>query len=205
MIEANRSALPRRRSALSIVMDPGRYGAEDYRGPGVLFSERHPLTMVQIEATPLATDALRNAVAPVLGGLHCTVPNTSRSIGELRLLWTAPERWLAVEPERRELAGILDPLLAAVGATSVDLSHARTCLRLAGRSARSLLMKGGSLDWHPRAFKREHCAQTSLFHVPALVDCRGSETFDLFVPRGLARSCWQSLAEAAAEYGYRID
>jgi sarcosine oxidase subunit gamma len=193
-----------RRSALSGIMRPGDHGAPDYRGPGVTFTERHPFANVQIEARTDQSPAMLDAVAALVGTRPPEAPNTSAGDGRPRILWTGPDRWLVVEPEHRDLETLLRDALTPMGAAVVDLGHGRTSIRLAGRAVRQVLMKGAGLDWHPRVFTPGLCAQTALFHLPALIDCRDESVFDVYVARGFAQSFWESLTEAAAEYGYRV-
>lgn len=193
-----------RRSALSGVIQAGDHGAKDYRGPGVVITERHPLSMVQIEARAAEAPAMLDAATGVLGLRPSEAFNTSIGDGRPRILWTGPNRWLVVEPEVRDLDGLLQKALAPSNAAVVDLGHGRAALRLSGRSVRRVLMKGGPLDWHPSAFTPGMCAQTALFHLSALIDCREEDVFDIYVARGFAMSFLESVEQAAAEYGYRV-
>lgn len=192
-----------RRSALAGVVRAGDHGAKDYRGPGVVITERHPLSMVQIEARTTEAPAMLDAAAGVLGIRPSEAFNTSVGDGRPRILWTGPNRWLVVEPENRDLDGVLQEALAQSGAAVVNLGHGRASLRLSGRSVRLVLMKAGPLDWHVSAFTPGRCAQTTLFHLSALIDCREEDVFDIYVARGFAVSFLESLVQAAAEYGYR--
>jgi sarcosine oxidase subunit gamma len=206
----------RRRSALSGIIRPGLHGANDYRGPGLLITERHPLSMVQIEAHRPEVAGMLEASKSVLGLRPPQAPNTSAGDGRPRVLWTGPNRWLVVEPEIRDLNELLQDALAPLdpaslvqasphgGAAVVDLGHGRASFRLAGRSVRQVLMKGAGLDWHVSAFMPGMCAQTTMFHLSALIDCRDESTFDIYVARGFALSFLENLTQAAAEYGYRL-
>jgi methylglutamate dehydrogenase subunit D len=204
MAETGTQTAPARQSALTGAISAGDHGAKDFRGPGVMITERHPLSMVQIEARAGDAQAMRDASANALGLRPPEAFNTSVGDGRPRILWTGPNRWLVVEPESRDLDALLQEALTPVGAAVVDLGHGRASLRLSGRSVRQILMKGGPLDWHPSAFTPEMCAQTPMFHISALVDCRDENTFDIYVARGFAVSFLESVVQAAAEYGYRV-
>lgn len=193
-----------RRSALFGAIHAGDHGARDYRGPGVVITERHPLSMVQIEARASEAAAVLDAVASALGIRPPEAFNTSIGDGRPRILWTGPNRWLVVEPESRDLDGVLQDALAGSNAAVVDLGHGRSSLRLSGRSVRQVLMKSGPLDWHPRAFTPGSCAQTAMFHVSSLIDCRDEDVFDVYVARGFAAGFLESVEQAAAEFGYRL-
>ncbi len=203
MADMEHRSAPVRLSALSEAMAPGTYGTGDYRGCGVTFTERHPLSIVQIEARTDQVAAMLNAVFDAFG--MRPDENSNRSCGDdrQRILWTGPNRWLSVMPDNGSPAvSGFDPVFATEAAV-VDLSHGRAVIRISGRSARSVLMKGSSLDWHPRGTAPDSCAQTALFHIPALIDCRDIDVFDLYAARGYARSLWHHVADAAAEYGYQ--
>lgn len=204
MPETRTQSSPPRRSALAGALRPGDHGAQDYRGPGLVITERHPLSMVQIEARPAELGAMLEATADALGLRPSEAFNTSVGDGRPRILWTGPNRWMVVEPESRDLLGLMRDALAPSNAAVVDLGHGRASLRLSGRAVRQVLMKAGPLDWHEASFTPGMCAQTALFHVSALIDCRAADVFDVYVARGFAVSFLESVEQAAAEYGYRV-
>ena len=206
------AAPPIRRSALAGAFEAGLRGARHWRGPGVRLAERHPLAIAQVEARrdgdggEDGAAAARDAVAAALGVRPPEAPNTAAGgeAGRPRVLWTGPGRWLAVEPAARDLAALLEAAAGPAGAAVVDMSHGRSRLRLSGRDARRVLAKGAPLDWHPSAFAPGACAQTALFHLPVLIDCRDADAFDLYAARGYALDLCESLIDAAAEYGCEI-
>jgi sarcosine oxidase subunit gamma len=204
MPESETQSPPPRQSALAGALRPGDHGAQDYRGPGLEISERHPFSMVQIEARASEVNAMLDATTGALGLRPSEAFNTAIGDGRPRILWTGPNRWMVVEPESRDLFGLLRDALAPSNAAVVDLGHGRASLRLSGRAVRQVLMKAGPLDWHEAAFTPGMCAQTALFHVSALIDCRAEDVFDVYVARGFAVSFLESVEQAAAEYGYRV-
>src|SRR5581483_413485 len=153
------ASMPERRSALSEVLRPGLSGAESAPGPGVTIAALAPLALVQVAAfdLPRAEAALGAAF-----GLAPPERNRAAEAGERRLLWCGAERWLAVEPETRDLASQLRAALPSDVAAVTDLSHARTVLRLEGSAVRTLLAKLGQLDFDPAAFATGATAQTQL-------------------------------------------
>ena len=191
-----------RASALFGVVELGLFGAVDFRGPGVILSERHPLSIVQIDLLEDKPTSEREWWEIFEGVRVPRIPNTASGDGRPRILWTGPNRWLFSEQEQRDLGAKLRETVEP--ATVVDLSHSRTSIRISGQHARHVLMKASPLDWHPCAFKAGQCAQTTAFHISALIDCREVDTFDLYVARSFAQSFWESLIEAAMEYGIRI-
>lgn len=201
MADQGADVLPARRSALEGVLQPGPFGAGDFRGPGLALRERHPLSLVEIEATSRSGAAqLCEQTSGILGVSPSERANVATGSGRPRIIWTGRWRWLVVEPEWRDLSAALAP----TAGIRRDLSHGRTVLRISGRRVRQVLMKGAPIDWHPGAFGPGACAQTLMFHHSVLVDCRETDRFDLFVARGFARDFLERLIDAGAEYGWSL-
>ncbi|WP_420404717.1 sarcosine oxidase subunit gamma [Nisaea sp.] len=193
-----------RRSALSNVRVPGDFGATPFNGPGIHLAERAPLSVVQVETGAERTGELIEATGTTLGITPSQVPNAATGTGRPRILGTGTGRWIVVEPESRDLAGILRAALPESTAVT-DLSHARVCLRLSGREARTLLAKGCSIDLHPDAFRPETSRMTSLFHSAVLIDCRSAgPVYDIYVHRSYAVHLFEMLLDGALEFGCRV-
>ena len=95
-------------------------------------------------------------------------------------------------------------LLAAFATThaaATDVTEARTVIVLSGPRARELLMKGVSLDLHPRLFGPGHCAQTGLAGANIILrQLDDRPTYDIHVLDSFAEHLWQWLEGAAREY-----
>ena len=195
---------PERKSALSGVLVPGDFGAVGFRGPGISISGRHPLSLVQVECRTEQASALHAALQQSLRLDAIAGPGSATGNGRHRILCTGPCRWLVISLPASAPGTAFRHAVAAAQGAIVELSHGRTVVRISGRSVRTLLMKGGSLDWHARSFPVDSCAQTLLFHLSVLVDCRDHDVFEIHVARSYARSLFHHLADAAAEYGYRV-
>ncbi|MEQ8818142.1 MAG: sarcosine oxidase subunit gamma family protein [Thalassobaculum sp.] len=201
---AETATLPARRSPLDGVWTPGDHGAVGPGGPGVTMTRRLGLSAVQLDARAGTADAVRHAIAAALG-VALPAAGHATSGGDVRALWLGPDRWLlmaadgfGLEPKLRDAAG-------PAGGIVVDQGHGRAILRLEGPAVRDVLAKGTGVDLHPRAFAEHAVAQTGLFHLTATLDRRrGTGRFDVHVMRGFAVSLFESLCEAAAEYGYRL-
>lgn len=193
-----------RRSALVEVLDPGDHGAVRFDGPGVHLTERPALSVTQVEARADAIPTLIDTVKDATGTAPSINPNQSAGTGRPRIIGSGTGKWLVVEPEHRDLAKHLRLALPENVAVT-DLSHARTVFRLSGRSARTLLAKGCSIDMHPSVFKVDTSRMTGLFHAAAMIDCRSNEpVFDIYVPRSYAVHLFESLLDGALEYGCRV-
>lgn len=192
---------------------PGMFGSAS-AAPLVL-TERRGLAQVQLAAIGRA-DAVDRSVMAVaaafdgkLGGALPLAPGMVMAVGDAVVLWMAPDRWLVVGPDPEsgmKMEEGLRKAMAGVAVAITDQSQARAVLRVRGAAWRSLLSKGCSLDLHPRSFMPGRCASTRLAHVPALLHALPSgDGVDLYVPRSYARSFWEWLVDAAAEYGYRVE
>ena len=114
--------------------------------------------------------------------------------GSIEMSAIGPDRWLAVSdrpPEEvREAVG------AAAGerAACTDLTHARVVLRVAGPDARDRLSRGCPMDLE--TVEEGGAAATMLgpFEVVIRRD-RGSQAFDVYVARSVARSAREWLHE----------
>lgn len=201
---AEATTLPARRSPLDAVWSPGVYGSPGAGGPGVGIARRLGLSAVQLDARAGTADALREAVAAAFG-VSLPDPGRAASGGEVRALWTGPDRWILLASDGFGLEARLRAAAAPTGGTVVDQAHGRAILRLEGPAVRDVLAKGTGVDLHPCAFAENRVVQTGLFHLAVTLDRRrGSRTFDVHVMRGFAHDLFGSLCEAAAEFGYRV-
>ena len=119
--------------------------------------------------------------------------NTCKGDDERRILWLGPNRWLIVEPEHGCLQTLIKNEFNSSEVFLTDLSHGRSTVRLRGRKARDILMKGSGVDWHLNSFGADYCAHTKLFDLAATVDCRDIDVFDIYIARGFAEDFWEIL------------
>lgn len=143
------------------------------------------------------------AAEQVLGVSLPTAPNTTSASDTVEVLWMGPDEWLllasdgAGEGLREELEGVFD----GHHATVVDVSAQRTVIELAGADARDVLLKGCSLDLHPRAFAPGRCAQSTLARAQVTLLVRSDEpAYWVFVRASFAEYLAEWLLDAAAEY-----
>ncbi len=191
---------PVRRSALEGHLEPGRHGAPD--GARVRLSQGRVEGVTQLQG--IGDGAAAGQALAALG--FTGEPAAGRAIGgaDLRLLWNGPGQYLAVSSRRHEqqLSAALNEALAGTGACAVDVSHARTLLRLAGPASRDLLAKGCPLDLDVMA--SGDCAPTVVSHFNVLLHCDGEDAFELWVTRSFAQSFLEWLLHAGAEYGVQV-
>jgi len=194
--------VPERRSPLTECRKPGLHGATPAEGPGIAIRESAPLSAVQVAAFDEEKTAA--ALVAAIGIAPPRAQNTVTVAGETRILWIGPARWMVVERETRGLAELLarhcPPEIAAV----TDLGHARTAISIEGRAVRSLLSKLCTLDVDPAAFPVGSSAQMLMGQIGILLHCRAKAAFDLFVYRGFAASAWETILDAALEFGCEV-
>jgi sarcosine oxidase subunit gamma len=111
--------------------------------------------------------------------------------GDRTALWLGPDEWLLVGPGPEPQAG-----------TVVDVSANRTTIELSGAKARDVLMKGCSLDLHPRAFGPSRCAQTALARTAIVLHQTTDEpAYRILVRCSFAEYLAEWLMDAASEFG----
>jgi len=191
-----------RHSALADALKPGVYGDAGAAGAGIEIRELKPLAVVQVAA--FDPDRAAGAIGATLGAPAPSSRNGVATAGQATVLWTGPGRWLVIEPESRDLASMLAHDCPGDVAAITDLGHARTVLRVEGPKVRDLLAKLCTLDLDSAVFPPGSCAQTQFGHVGVLLYCRVQDGFDVFLPRSFAVSAWESMIDAALEFGCRV-
>jgi sarcosine oxidase subunit gamma len=134
-------------------------------------------------------------------------PNTVIVAGNITVLWLGPDEWLVVTPDGQEaeLVERINDALAGQHFAVSDVSDSRAIIGLTGVHARDVLMKGCSLDLHPRVFNAGNCAQSSLARCHMLLhQINEIPTYDVYVHRSFSDYAWRWLEDAAHEYGVAI-
>jgi sarcosine oxidase subunit gamma len=98
----------------------------------------------------------------VLGGPLPLEPNSITSTDHGQIVWLGPDEWLVISPDRRSDLEAAIRSAAAAPVSVVDVSAARTVLRLSGPAARDVLAHGCGLDLDAAKFPPGTCAQTRL-------------------------------------------
>lgn len=170
------------------------------------------LTQINLRGDP-ADAAFRQAVRDATA---LDLPTTSNRFVEgpggaaagVSALWLGPDEWLVVGPDLSR-CGLLDSLSHALEGqhvSVVDVSANRTCLVLTGPRARSVLMKGCSLDLHPRAFGTGQCAQSTLARAQIILrQVDDAPTYHLLVRCSFSGYLTDWLLDAMQEYRFDKD
>jgi len=180
-------------SALTGHYKPGRFGEPG--DPGVTLSEIRNLVLQQIAAWPDTVDAVGDKAARMAGVDKAPGPGGAAAGNEGTLLRVEPLKWW--------LYGAPPAALDAQEGATLDLSHSRSHLRIAGPKARLCLNRLLSLDLREQSFPVGAVASTSMHHVSVAL-WRSTDGFELFLPRGFAVSLWEVLFDTAVQFGVEI-
>ena len=191
---------PARRSALDGHYRAGRFGARPKDVPGVVLAECRPRSMVQVNGAPEP-----GVLAGALGAAQGEVaPNRAFEAGGVRYAWNGPGQWLAESDERQPgaLVAHIENALRDHGASTTDLSHARTVLRVSGAAATDLLAKLCPID--VEAMRTGDSALTLAGPFNVQVVRTGGGEYRLYVFRSFGLAMWEMLRDEAAELGAEI-
>ena len=191
---------PARHSAVDGHYRIGRFGARAEDAPGVVLAQCGSRSLVQVNGAPepgVLTEALGASVADV-------APNRTFDAGGVSYAWNGPGQWLAESTERnpRELIEHVESALRAHGASTTDLSHARTVLRVSGPAATDLLAKLCPID--VESMQAGDSAVTLAGPLNVQVVKTGDEEFRLYVFRSFGLAMWEMLLDEVAEFGAEI-
>jgi sarcosine oxidase, subunit gamma len=141
------------------------------------------------------------AVSDALGFALPSEPRTSRRQEETAALWLSTDQWLitAPRPATAALHARLVGTLKGVHSLCVDMSDARTILRLEGDNVVEVLNKGTSADF--TALKEGAVRRLRYAEIAALVHviAREPDVMDLYVFRSYAEYAWTYLTTTARE------
>lgn len=190
-------------SPLAGVLVAERHGAAAGRA-GVVLAELGDFSLVQIMARRGGWAQTAKVARARFGVAPPARPAAVFGNGAV-LVWSGPDQFLALadrdtEPSLGELRE------AFAGAASLsDQSDGRCLIRLTGTRVREALAKLSSLDLHDSAFPVGSAAATSIDHTNVSLwrgpDGPGGATYDLLVFTSFASSLWNTILDAAAEYG----
>ena len=182
----------------------GRSGKAD-GPPGLCVELRNRTGLVAVTARRGQGAALAESVRRLYGLDLPTGPRRAAA-GSSALVGIAPGRWLFVQ-DTDDSTSLAASLAASLGghAAIVDVSDARSVLRLWGPKLRAVLAKGLPIDLHPDRFGLDAAASSmiALIHVQ-IWQCGDPPCIEIAVPRSYAGSfaAWQT--ESAAEFGLLV-
>ncbi len=147
-----------------------------------------------------------DSVARVLGQPLPIAANTFTS-GEHRVYWLGPDEWMIQTDSERtaNLGSELGEALAGVHAAINDVSGGQVAFGLGGESARTVLVKGCTLDLNARVLRPGQCARTGLAKATILLAFADDEpAWTITVARSRADYLFRWLARAAGPHGVRF-
>ena len=152
---------------------------------------------------PQFTDALHSVT-----GLRLPMEaNSFTTETALACLWLGPDEWLILGPGggEYEIAKRLRAALGNTHAAVTDVSEARTTIAVSGPRARELLVKGTSIDLHPRVFGTGRCVQTGFAGANIILrQIDEVPTFETLVLNSFAEHLWAWLEGGAREFRVAI-
>ena len=182
---------------------PGHFGAAS---SGVVIAEATIAAAWNVQGNAQVA-AFADAVHREFDVALPVAPNTIAKSDTLTAVWLGPRSWLLLTGAPSRLADIdakRDEMNAAGGAL-FDVSASRVAWTISGSYAATVLAKGCPLDFHPRVFSAQSCAQSMLGHINAsFVKPTDAPVFTVMVARSFARDAWQWLLEASAQYGAEV-
>lgn len=159
------------------------------RQPAAGLSHRHCATLLQYHAWPERYEEMARTLASHAGAAAAPAPGKAAPAGRGTLLRIHPQRlWLLSEE-----ASAGPALSPEIGAT-LDLSHARSIIRVAQDIATPLLSRFIAIDL--RCFGVDDVVLTPIHRVGVAL-WRRAGAIDILAPRSFARSIWEVLTEAA--------
>lgn len=190
--------MPERVSALAGHIAPRTVGPVGADGPGVRLSERRLASAWLIAGWPDRLAAAGAAAASAAGLDAAPGPGTSATGPAGTCLRVEPLKWLLIGE-----AEIPAPALETADGTVLELSHARTVIRVEGPRAVELMARLVPLDLRPAAFPEGAVANTVMHHLGVTVLARDGG-FDLFVLRSFGLALWETVLETAAQFGAKV-
>ena len=194
------------RAAFADVLRDGRYGRPD-GAPGLILCERAELSLATVIARSGQSQALAALVRSAYG---IDLPSTPRIAARSAPRRAVPQlhlgRLRTMAGARRRRARIRARAHARPRQARLDRRPERRALRscaCAGRKRARCWPRASRIDLHPRAFKPGDVALTIAAHIGVqLWQVDEAPTYEIAVPRSLARSLWAWLSASAAEFGY---
>lgn len=196
-----------RRTALAHLGLVGRAAAAGTASAGVVMAELGHRTIINIRGT--ASDAaFADAVRSATGVELPMQANTVATNGDRQILWLGPNEWwvTAKDGEAETLLEALRGAFAGQHAIACDVSESRAVLSLKGPKARDVLMRGVSLDLHPRVFTPGQCVQTGLSRCNVLLHLLDdTPRFEIYVLKSFSDYLWRWLETVAQDFDLGIE
>ena len=182
-----------RNSAIKEKFTIGKYPFED--NIEIVFSEDRNLIIQQIAAWPNEILNIEKLFSDKLE-VKKNIDFNRGVIIKNNSLWR-------MEPSKWWLLGSLIEVPENLG-TSLELSHAFTCIKIGGQKSDILLNRHLPIDLRLNNFRIHSSASSAIHHVSVKIFRLSEKEFKIFIPRGFALSIWEIILESASQFGYEI-
>lgn len=182
-----------RESALKGHYKTGRFGESGE--PGVTLCEVPVAVLNQVAAWPDTIDAVGARAAEAAGVDAPPGPGAATTGSRGAVLRVEPLKWW--------LYGVEAPAVDPEEGATLDLTHARTQVRVTGPGARECLNRLIPLDLRGESFPVDSTANTAMHHVGVTL-WHSRDGYELFLPRGFAVSLWEVLFDTAEQFGVEV-
>jgi len=171
-------------------------------GNGIAIAERPVLACVNLRGNGRDSKFIR-AVAGVIDLQLPVEPTTSVAGLFAAALWLGPDEWLITsETQSAEALSVsLRKSVHGLHAAVTEVGDGRVVFSISGSNACTVLAKGCSIDFHPRAYRPGQCVQTLLAKLSVLIHQRSADpVYDVFVARSFSDYAWAWFEAAASEF-----
>lgn len=161
------------------------------KAPTVMLTAPPMAAIFLVLASPKARDAVAKRLAAIASGVNVT----TRPAGA--------DKWLLIVETETTADKLGKSLSADLGpdASFVDQSDGRFLIVAEGPDVREMLAKGTGMDLDPAALPEGASAMTAFGHLTVHIARTAPDRYDLVIMSSFAGSLWESLREAALEFG----
>jgi heterotetrameric sarcosine oxidase gamma subunit len=183
----------KRYSALDSNYFPGKYPFDN--SANIILKECNNLNLQQIACWPHTLSEMGNFFQRKLN--INSSPNFNEGIvGKEFSLWRMePLKWWVLDK---------NITLPENLGTSLDMSHAFTCIDISGKDTTLLLNRHLPLDLRDKITSQPSSFSSAIHHVSIKLLKYSNDNYYLFIPRGFALSIWEILLESSKQFGYEI-
>ena len=162
---------------------------------GIVFCENKSLILYQVGAWPDSLVSVGEKISSELNLEMYPQPCKAVQSEDVAMLRVEPLKWWILGSEVSELP-------SEKGST-LDISHSRTHIKIAGVQVKNLLNRFLPIDFREQSFPINSLASTTFHHVGVTI-WRSKDNYEIFIPRGFTSSLWDLILENAGQFGYEI-
>lgn len=190
-------------SALDKMLQPGRFGCLQNGKPTVTLQEIKDMSLTQMAAFPHQKAAFHSYLNDTL---HCGLPQAGKVEGGTYSVRKAGKStcFLArLDPAKIMLISKSKPVDLPSEFYPLDLTEARTVLKIQGDNATALLARLCALNFSDAAFPEGSIAMTGMHHVSVSI-WRHQDAYIAFLPRSFAASLFHLMLQIAEQFGCEV-